>query len=140
MRKLEQLAHAAWVIGGDEVRELVALGFEDPEDECITWFELPNQAGVGEFYIDASDVQSVLSAAQASGLDPRSTRILWHSHYRSTEPSEADYQLLRDQDWIDFGVVFHAPSQTSTVYNSAGIIPNNASNVPELATPEASHG
>jgi proteasome lid subunit RPN8/RPN11 len=118
------------------VRELVALGFEDPVDECITWFELTNVAEdpVGNFFVEPEEVERVLRAAQQEGCDSRSTRILWHSHYRSEQPSEADYQLMRDNPWIDAGIVFHAPTQKSVVYTSAGIISNRAEEQTQLAT------
>ncbi len=119
MHKLEQEARYAWAELGVNAREFVAIGFEDPFDETITWYELPNQAGPGEFLVDAADVIAALRAARDS-LDPASHRYLWHSHYIAVEPSAADVSNF--PDWVDMGVVFHAPSGTTTLYNAAGII------------------
>lgn len=122
MRKLEIASVEEYqLLGPGGAREFVALGFEDPIDECVTWFPLTNVAGPGEFYVEPEEVVAVLRAAESS-LDPASARYLWHSHYITIEPSAADIEHL--PDWVDAGMVFHAPSGTTTLYNRAGIIPN----------------
>ena len=123
MKALEEAARSAWAIMGVNAPEFVALGFEDPYDDTITWFKLPNAAeGAGEFVVDAEPVVAVLRTARDT-LDPDCLRYLWHSHYIAEEPSEADVSNF--PDWVDAGIVFHAPSGKVTFYNSAGIIPNS---------------
>lgn len=119
MHKLEQEARDAWAELGVAAREFVAIGFEDPFDETITWFELPNVAGAGEFLVEPEPVIAALRAARDS-LDTACARYLWHSHYIAVEPSAADVSNF--PDWVDAGMVFHAPSGTTTLYNAAGII------------------
>ena len=120
MRKLEQEARDAWAELGVAAREFVAIGFEDPFDETITWFELPNIAGAGEFLVEPEPIVAALRAARDS-LDTACARYLWHSHYITVEPSTADIEHF--PDWVDAGMVFHAPSGTTTLYNAAGILP-----------------
>lgn len=127
MRKLEIAARSAWAELGVNAREFVALGFEDPIDEYITWYELPNAAsasasgGVGEFYVEPEVVRETLLVAQTE-VDPSCMRLIWHSHYVAQSPSDADFALMRNNDWLDYGMVYHAPSGQTTVYNAAGII------------------
>lgn len=123
MRKLEAASEIAWATLGANAKEYVALGFEDPEDETITWFPLTNVAEPGEFYVEPEEVVAVLAAAQRD-LDPACVRYLWHSHYIAVEPSEAD--LSNFPEWVDVGIVFHAPTRKVTLYNAVGIIPNIA--------------
>ena len=138
MRKLEIASVEEYqLLGAGGAREFVALGFEDPIDECMTWFPLTNVAGPGEFYVEPEEVVAVLRAAESS-LDPASARYLWHSHYITVEPSAADVEHF--PDWVDAGMVFHAPSGTTTLYNAAGIIRITDTGSAALATPEVTHG
>ena len=121
MRKLEIAARDAWAELGVNAREFVALGFQDPIDECITWYELPNVAGVGEFYVEPDAVRDTLMIAQAE-VDPSCMRLIWHSHYVALHPSEPDFALMRNNDWLDYGMVYHAPTNQTVVYDSAEII------------------
>lgn len=137
MRKLEIASSEAWATLGVAAPEFVALGFEDPFDETITWFELKNQAGAGEFYVEAEDVMTVLRTARDS-LDPGSTRYLWHSHYIDRAPSAADVSNF--PDWVDVGMVFHTPSGEVALYNSAGIIGDSTNSDIPRDTLEVSSG
>ena len=122
MRKLEIAARDAWAELGVNAREFVALGFQDPVDEFITWYELPNVAGVGEFYVEPDVVREILMIAQAE-VDPSCMRLIWHSHYVALHPSEPDFALMRSNDWLDYGMVYHAPTGKTTLYNAADILP-----------------
>ena len=139
MRKLEIAAREEWLEHGVALaREMVALGFEDFIDETVTWFPLTNVAGPGEFYVEPEEVVAVLRAAESS-LDPASARYLWHSHYITVEPSAADVEHF--PDWVDAGMVFHAPSGSTTLYNAAGIIRISDDNVASTRdTQEVGHG
>lgn len=122
MRKLEIAARDAWAELGVNAREFVALGFQDPDDEFITWYELQNScAGVGEFYVEPDAVRDTLLIAHTE-VDPSCMRLIWHSHYVALHPSEPDFALMRNNDWLDYGMVYHAPTNQTVVYDSAGII------------------
>ena len=139
MRKLEIAARDAWAELGVNAREFVALGFQDPIDDCITWYELPNVADVGEFYVEPDAVREILMIAQAE-VDPSCMRLIWHSHYVALHPSDPDFALMRSNDWLDYGMVFHAPSGTTTLYNAAGIILNTGNPNSARDTLEVEHG
>lgn len=90
------------------------------------WFDLTesNLAPNGEFYVEAEAVAAVLATAAEQGLDAtRCGIVLWHSHYISVEPSEADLSNL--PEWVDVGIVFHAPTGQSVLYNNDGIFIQN---------------
>lgn len=124
--RLKLKAVEAYMLDGLQAMEIAALGFEDPIDDTILWFELKNVATEpGRFFVDADDVEDVLAQARKQ-CDPMARRIVWHSHYIAPLPSESDYAMLKQNGWIDAGIVFHAPSQRSVLYTSAGIIPNKA--------------
>jgi len=60
--------------------------------------------------------------ARKAAVTPRVEFVLWHSHYNHVEPSGRDVQIF--PKWLaNVGVVYHAPTQTSTRYSGAGIIP-----------------
>lgn len=132
MRKLELNSMAKFAVSGVESPEFVALGFMHPDgvSDSVMWFDLSaqNLAPVGEFYVEAEAVQKVLEAANAEGLNATVCNVvLWHSHYKAVEPSAADLSNL--PEWVDLGMVFHAPSQTTTLYNKGGIIIPNEDNI-----------
>lgn len=126
VRKLELNSMARFAVDGLSAPEYVALGFMHPDgvSDSVMWFPLPNIAPTGEFYVEAEEVAKVLSAAAEQGLDAsRCGVVLWHSHYIAVEPSEADLSNL--PEWVDVGIVFHAPTETSTLYNKGGVINSN---------------
>jgi hypothetical protein len=49
------------------------------------------------------------------------SKTLWHSHSGSIEPSRTD--IAEFPEWLaDVGIVYHAPTGTSTAYGVSGII------------------
>ena len=129
MRALEKQAEEAFLRNGDHAIEFVGLGFLQA-DESVVWYELPNQAGVGEFLVDGEDVLHIVQRAQAEGHENGLGRVLWHSHYRSQHPSDSDMNEF--PAWlVDYGVVYHAPTRQTVVYNSGGIL---STTEPESAT------
>lgn len=126
MRLLEDRAIAEYAALGQNAREFVALGFEiDDGADSIVWYRLTNSAdGAGEFLVESDEVKAVLSAFQNSPENALLMSIvLWHSHYITVEPSEADVEHF--PEWVNTGMVFHAPSGRTTLYNAAGIILNS---------------
>ncbi|QDF18055.1 hypothetical protein SEA_NARUTORUN_3 [Microbacterium phage NarutoRun] len=127
MRLLEDRAIAEYAEHGPGgAKEFVALGFEiDDGADSIVWYRLTNSAdGAGEFLVESDEVKAVLSAFQNSPENALLMSIvLWHSHYITVEPSEADVEHF--PEWVNTGMVFHAPSGTTTLYNAAGIILNS---------------
>ncbi|QGH73954.1 hypothetical protein SEA_HIDDENLEAF_3 [Microbacterium phage Hiddenleaf] len=123
MRLLEDRSIAEYAEHGPGgAKEFVALGFEiDDGADSIVWYRLTNVGGVGEFLVEEDEVKAVLSAFQSSPENALLMSIvLWHSHYITVEPSAADVEHF--PEWVNTGMVFHAPSGTTTLYNSAGII------------------
>ncbi|UYL85296.1 hypothetical protein SEA_HAGER_3 [Microbacterium phage Hager] len=123
MRLLEDRSIAEYAEFGANAREFVALGFEiDDGADSIVWYRLNNVAGgPGEFLVESDEVRGVLSAFQNSPENALLMSIvLWHSHYITVEPSEADVEHF--PEWVNTGMVFHAPSGRTTLYNAAGII------------------
>lgn len=125
-------ARARYMEHGERAYEIVYLGFvvnADSDDEFVVWYELENVAGVGEFLVEDEDVRRVLRAAEANpdiGRDGGVLTgapvpiVLWHSHYINVEPSAADVENF--PEWVDAGMVYHAPSGTTTLYNHSGVI------------------
>lgn len=120
-------AKARWAEHGERAYEIVYLGFMIGDD--VIWYELENVAGVGEFLVEDEDVRRVLRAAEANpdiGRDGGVLTgapvpiVLWHSHYINVEPSAADVENF--PEWVDAGMVYHAPSGTTTLYNHSGVI------------------
>ena len=136
-RFLEAMAQERWATLGSSAREIVALGFEDHDEgglDTIVWYELDNVAGIGEFLIEPDSIERVLALAQRELVPEDATRYLWHSHYLDPMPSHADYANF--PLWlVEAGIVFHAPSGTTTVYNNAGIIRITPQGASSLATP-----
>lgn len=143
--QVETLAQSRLELYGvAEAREVVALGFVIGETDAdassgegipiVAWFELPNVAGVGEFMVEGQDLKAVfesalvdpaVSAAQAllSSTHPGSvlSRVLWHSHYISDVPSNAD--IADFPEWlVDVGMIYHVPTSRTVLYNASGII------------------
>jgi hypothetical protein len=131
---IEGSARKAWIAEGPAMVERVALGFitEANEEfglkEAITWYELPNVAdpdvaveeGRGEFFVDGEAIQRVLTVAQLEGHEAE-TRVLWHTHVNTPEPSAED--IAEFPDWLaHIGMVYHVPSDKVTLYNQSGII------------------
>ena len=120
MRKLEIAARDAWAEFGTAAREFVALGFT-LTDESVVWYPLTNTAGVGEFLVEDDEVRAVLREFHNTPeMDLLTSIVLWHSHYLDVEPSSAD--IAHFPEWLSTGMVFHAPSGKTTLYNAAGII------------------
>lgn len=123
-----------------------ASDLEDMGDVGVTWFELENSAehpsadGRGEFFVEGEDIMRVLERASVQLGDAQlggSFRqpidallrervvILWHTHVATTDPSQADIEEF--PVWLaDYGMVFHVPSQTTTVYNQSGVISSSS--------------
>lgn len=135
-------ATVAVVEEGAEARELVALGFAHAthgglvDEADVLWYELPNVAGVGEFLVDGEDIGRVLAQAVedlGSENAEQCIRILWHSHYVTQEPSEAD--ILEFPEWLaSVGLVYHAPTDSTVAYSNAGIIQNSSNSAEFNAT------
>jgi hypothetical protein len=124
-RHLEEKAQRIWSLNGQDpsvCMEVVALGFEDPIDETITWFELPNTATVGTFRVEPEDLRAVLEQARTEGfVDPEGLVYIWHSHYIAEEPSDMDIEHF--PSWLcDAGLVYHTPSGGTRVYNQDGVL------------------
>ncbi len=138
MRKLEIAARDAWAEHGVNARELVALGFM-LLDESVVWYPLTNVAEVGEFFVEDDEVRAVLREFHNTPeMDLLTSIVLWHSHYISADPSSAD--VAHFPEWLNTGMVFHAPSGKTTLYNRAGIIRITDTGSAALATPEVTHG
>ena len=134
MKQLEDKAAEAWATLGVNAKEFVALGFMEPETEEIIWYELPNVAGVGEFLVEGEAIHAVMLKAIGEGVSEY-RRLLWHSHYNTVEPSKADVDEF--PEWlVDVGVVWHVPTQTTTLYNSGGIFQVTDSSTSTLSTQE----
>lgn len=136
--------------------EYVAIGIVEEED--VVWWELPNTAdpsvasseGRGEFYVADWDLYAVLKAmasergylklgeVESTAIDRMlraETLVLWHSHVNTVEPSAED--IAEFPAWLaDAGMVYHAPTQTTTLYNGAGIISHSGVPATHLATPQ----
>lgn len=142
MRLLEDRSIAEYAEHGPGgAREFVALGFEiDDGADSIVWYPLTNVAGVGEFRVEEDEVKGVLMAFSDSPENALLMSIvLWHSHYITVEPSAADVEHF--PEWVNTGMVFHAPSGTTTLYNAAGIIRISAENADSVRdTMEVSSG
>lgn len=122
---LEAKARRLWEASGHNpelVAEVVGIGFEDPIDETITWYELQNTAVAGEFRVEPEDLERVLKYARSTGYhDPAGLVYLWHSHYIAEEPSDVDIQNF--PSWLcDAGLVYHAPSGGTSIYNADGVL------------------
>lgn len=146
MESLEKRAreeYDAWVerfrFSPPPPKELVALGIED--GDAYVWFELSNSAeenpdGRGEFFVDGMDLYEVLVSAASdlghlqTGMQDRQcvdamlrerVVVLWHTHTATVEPSRED--IAEFPTWLaDYGMVYHVPSGTTTVYNNSGMI------------------
>ena len=143
------------------LKELVALGIVTEaheadgvvEGDTIMWYELenvaePNADGRGEFFVDGLAIFDTLKVAADDagylriGADTRRcidamlrerVVVLWHTHTATTDPSREDIDEF--PTWLaDYGMVYHVPTGTTTVYNSAGIIPTSAELESPLAT------
>lgn len=136
---------------GAAFKELVALGIMDGDD--VLWWELENVAeptdGRGEFLVEHAQLWPVLRQmaesrghlqlgdSERAGIDAlirAEDIVLWHTHVNTVEPSAED--VAEFPAWLAVcGMVYHVPTGTSTLYNSAGVISN--SHVPDsaLATP-----
>jgi hypothetical protein len=147
MKSLEERSERDWILNagceGWIQKELVALGFvvdETDDGSEVVWYELPNTADVlvadaearGEFYVEGLALEVAMKAASAEGLG-RCARVLWHTHTATASPSAED--ISEFPAWLaDIGMVYHVPSGTTTLYNSAGVISNSDSAVRPLAT------
>ncbi|UAJ16094.1 hypothetical protein SEA_TINYMINY_3 [Microbacterium phage TinyMiny] len=151
MLELEQRAHLEyWSTPVGMKQELVALGIADglgpsdagaDTDVSLTWFEMPNTAepsadGRGEFFVEGSAIWDTLRAAADAlgylriGADTRRcidamllerVVVLWHTHTATTDPSQEDIEEF--PRWLaDYGMVYHVPTDTTTVYSKDGII------------------
>ncbi|QLF84485.1 hypothetical protein SEA_RIE18_3 [Microbacterium phage Rie18] len=140
MRKLELLSQAEYAEKNFGAKEFVALGFEiDDGADSIVWYPLTNVADIGEFRVEADEVKGVLQAFQNSPENALLMSIvLWHSHYITVEPSAADVEHF--PEWVNTGMVFHAPSGRTTLYNAAGIIPVSGNADSPRDTMEVGHG
>ncbi len=138
--RLEAASKVAYAMLGTDAKEYVALGFEiDDGADSIVWYPLTNVAGVGEFLVEDDEVRAVLSSFQNSPENALlQSIVLWHSHYLAVEPSDADVSNF--PSWVDTGMVFHAPSGRTSLYNAAGIIRITDTGSAALATPEVAHG
>ena len=164
MKELEELATSEFAMWHDDpgkagtegmvFPEYVAIGLvEVDEAEGISWWQLKNTAvanadGRGEFYIEPEDLHPVLQAiAEHAGilklgqvvsraideLVRSRVLILWHTHIGTVSPSRED--VAEFPGWlVDYGMVYHVPSDTTTLYNSAGVISNNDQPASALAT------
>lgn len=124
---------------------------EDWDLGAFSWVQLTNTLNVSsaggnagnEFMVSGDEVRFVLRRVEAylvgqmdlsrpenkgyidgdlyKGKAPVVEFVLWHSHYNNVEPSGRDAQIF--PKWLaNVGVVYHAPTQTSTRYNGGGII------------------
>lgn len=142
---IEATARRAWIEQGPNMIEHVALGFmsEGLAQNYTVWYPLPNTAdptvaegdGRGEFLVDGEAIQRVLAVAQMEGHSAL-TRVLWHTHINTVEPSAED--IAEFPSWLaHVGMVYHVPSDKLTLYNESGIIsPLNAASPSTLATPK----
>lgn len=136
---VEAAAHQDWLVSGDGMHEHVALVIQDGEGAL--WYRMENVAqpsadGRGEFLVEGPELaRACLAAAQELGyvqLGADTRRgvdamlrervvVLWHTHTATTEPSRED--IAEFPTWLaDYGMVYHVPSGTTTVYNNSGII------------------
>lgn len=76
---------------------------------------------VEDYLVSQMDLSRPENVEYAFKKAPIVEFVLWHSHYNHVEPSGRDVQIF--PNWLaKVGVVYHAPTQTSTRYNAAGII------------------
>lgn len=165
METLERKAREEWgdMLVGQLMHEYVALGIVEPSGRAdtegtIVWFELENVAdaesrgdGRGEFLVEGPELMRVCRAAAEElgyltlGQDVRArvdamlrerVVVIWHTHTATTDPSREDIDEF--PEWLaDYGMVYHVPSGTTTVYNKSGIISSTKSPVEvALATPK----
>ena len=145
MRSLEAEAHTEyWANPGGVHMERVAIGFQSPSDpEDVVWFAMHNEAdpevarseGRGEFYVSGEAVSRVIVQAVAEGMEAWG-RILWHTHVATTGPSAEDVAEF-PRGLFDIGMIYHVPSDTTTLYNQDGIIsPVSPTELATIATTE----
>ena len=146
MKALEAEAHTEyWASPGAVHKEKVAIGFQDPDDpESVVWFAMHNevdewadaaQDGRGEFYVSGEAVSRVIVQAVAEGMEAWG-RILWHTHVATTGPSAEDVAEF-PRGLFDIGMIYHVPSDTTTLYNQDGIIsPVSPTELATIATTE----
>lgn len=147
MESLEKRARESLVEGKlHGMKELVALGIVEPSGRAdtegtIVWFEMhnaadPNPDGRGEFLVEGPELMRVLSGAYEQMYDSMLGRdiracidamlrervvVIWHTHTATTDPSREDIDEF--PDWLaDYGMVYHVPTSTTTVYNKSGVI------------------
>ncbi|UVF61332.1 hypothetical protein SEA_SPARCETUS_3 [Microbacterium phage Sparcetus] len=163
MLELEQRAHLEyWSTPVGMEQELVALGIEVGIEGAgeMLWFEMPNTAtpsadGRGEFFVEGKAIWDTLRAAADAlgylriGADTRRcidamlierVVVLWHTHTATTDPSQEDIDEF--PRWLaDYGMVYHVPTDTTTVYSKDGIISSiTASNLPLVSGQDVPHG
>lgn len=164
MQQLEERARELWAnpvtiqedgrFVAHPLKELVAMGVVNPDDQSVMWYELENVAeenpdGRGEFYVDGMAIFDVLKSAAEDfgylriGADTRrcvdamlreQVIVIWHTHTATTDPSRED--IAEFPTWLaDYGMVYHVPTGATTVYNQSGVISSPRAEVePSIAT------
>lgn len=124
-RSVQREAEELWKGMREDAPEVVAFIFEVYPSGEMLWFRLDNEiTTAGEFLVGGEALTEAFQDAmdEVSKLGQTVDRVyLWHSHYKTVEPSIADVHHY--PDWLcDAAVVYHAPTRTTTLYNAAGII------------------
>lgn len=103
-----------------ECVEVVALGCVVPGRSELVWCEFTNESGEPSGSFDVSDEQMRVGIASVLEDFPNaSAHVLWHSHYRSEDPSRVDISTF--PEWlVGVGVIYHAPTATSRAYDETG--------------------
>lgn len=153
MESLEKIARLEWDMFGTTEgwvqKEFVALGFAvdegfemDRTGGSEVWYELtnlaaPNSEGRGEFLVEGPELECVMQIAMHEGLG-NTVRMLWHTHTETIAPSAED--IAEFPAWlVHYGMVYHVPSGTTTLYNSAGVISTSTKSPIALGTGD-NHG
>lgn len=106
-----------------ECVEVVAIGFVVVNRAELVWMQLENSARHADktFEVTDSEMRRCMQYMLQTFGEHTTAHVLWHSHYRSEEPSSTD---IRDfPEWlVGVGVVHHAPTGTSRAYDRSGVI------------------
>lgn len=149
--RIESLGHSKHQIANKWIKrhalahaiESVAIGVKFELLQDVVWWPLPNaNTSPGEFDVEDAEVRSVL--INAKGLADRYGQaeriVLWHTHFKSLEPSAEDLAMLKKNTWLAEGILFHAPTGQSVRYNAKGnayaVAPNSAINFDPSSTPQ----
>lgn len=105
-----------------ECVEVVALGLAVPGESELRWLDLLNESTEPwhDFLITDDQMRAIVGWAAKEYPGAR-VHAIWHSHYVHNEPGGGDISTF--PEWLaGVGIVYHAPTSTSHVYDNTGIL------------------